>query len=203
MKKVIGIVSMVGLLALGLGLSGVVRAAGTAAPAMSHGGFQHDWIGVVSYAEKQVMDLEEAVPQNKYNWRPGTGVRSVAETYLHIAWANYGLLKAATGKDPAADAGWDMNAAKWEKKTTDKAEIKKILDKSFAHVKEIVGALPDADLDKKVSFFGHEMTARAVLIILSSHIDEHLGQSIAYARMNKIVPPWSKNEKTAMADEKK
>jgi hypothetical protein len=43
-----------------------------------------------------------------------------------------------------------------------------------------------------VSFFGHDMTARAVLIALDGHVNEHLGQSIAYARANNVTPPWSK-----------
>lgn len=196
MKNVIGYVSMLGL-ALGLLALGLTNHAQAAAPAAAaHGGFQRDWLGVVSYAENQVLTLEDAVPQATFKWRPGTGVRSVAEAYMHIAFANYGLIHAATGKEPPADAGFVKDPAKWDTKTTDKAEIKKILEKSFAFAKEAVGALSDADLDKQVKFFGHDMTARAVLIILSAHIDEHLGQSIAYARMNKIVPPWSKGDKT-------
>jgi uncharacterized damage-inducible protein DinB len=121
---------------------------------------------------------------------------------LHIAFANYGLTKAATGKEPPADAAWEMNPAKWDKKTTDKAEIKKILEKSFAHVHEVLSSLPDADLDKMVTFFGHDMSVRSVLIILVGHLNEHLGQEVAYARANKIVPPWSKDEKMPMAEKK-
>jgi hypothetical protein len=48
-------------------------------------------------------------------------------------------------------------------------------------------------MDKKIKLFGKfEMTERAALIGLIGHLNEHLGQSIAYARTNKIVPPWSK-----------
>jgi len=75
-----------------------------------------------------------------------------------------------------------MNATKWDAQTTDKAEIRKILEKSFAHVHQAIAAFPDADLDKKVNFFGHEVTARSVLVTLVGHIGEHLGQEIAYAR---------------------
>jgi uncharacterized damage-inducible protein DinB len=49
----------------------------------------------------------------------------------------------------------------------------------------------DADLDRKVEMFGKETTVRGVLMVLANHIHEHLGQSIAYARANKVVPPWS------------
>jgi len=149
-----------------------------------------------------VLQLEDAVPQNKFNWRPAPGVRSIAEAYLHIAFGNYGLTSAATGKVPPADAGWEMNPPKWDKKTTDKAEIKKILEQSFAWSNDAIKALADADLDKKVSFFGHDMTARAVLIILTGHVNEHLGQEVAYARSNNVTPPWSEGKPEGKSEAK-
>jgi uncharacterized damage-inducible protein DinB len=199
MKNVIRSASIFGVM-VGL-LGAAAHAAPTPAPSAApsaKGAFQRDLLGVYSYNEKQVLQLEEAVPQSKFNWRPAPGVRSIAEAYLHIAFSNYGLTKMATGKEPPADAGWEMNPAKWDKKTTDKAEIKKILEKSFAHVHEVISSLPDTDLDKMVTFFGHDMSVRSVLIILVGHMNEHLGQEVAYARANKIVPPWSKNEKMPM-----
>jgi uncharacterized damage-inducible protein DinB len=181
-------------------LASSVQAAPPAAP--GKGPFQRDLLGVYSYTQKQVLDLLEAMPQKKFDWRPAPGVRSVAETYLHIAFANYGMVKMATGKEPPAESGWSMDPAKWDKKTKDKAEIKKVLEDSFAFAHSAIGALPDADLDKKVNFFGNETTVRSVLIILTSHLNEHLGQSVAYARANKITPPWSKGDKDHMPAKK-
>jgi uncharacterized damage-inducible protein DinB len=154
--------------------------------------FQTDFVSQLDSTEKKIVSLEDAVPQDKLTWRPEPGVRSISEVYLHLAYGNYGLLKIATGKEPPADAAFDANAPKWEAKTTDKAAIKKILEKSFDNIRTVVKGLSDADLEKKVSFFGTEMTARQALMVLLNHQHEHLGQSIAYARMNKIVPPWSK-----------
>jgi uncharacterized damage-inducible protein DinB len=177
-------------------LIGLLASTAHAAPpaASGKGPFQRDLLGVYSYTQKQVLDLEAAMPQDKFDWRPAPGVRSVAETFLHIAFANYGMVKMATGKEPPAQSGWEMNPPKWEKKTKDKAEIRKILEQSFAFVHTTLEALPDSDLEKTVSFFGNEMSARAVLIILTSHMNEHLGQSVAYARINKITPPWTKEQ---------
>jgi uncharacterized damage-inducible protein DinB len=161
----------------------------------SKGALQNDLLAVFGETEKKVLSLADTVPQSKYGWRPAPGVRSIAEAYLHIAFGNYGLTKMATGKEPPADAKWEMNPTKWDAQTTDKAEIRKILEKSFAHVHQVIAAFPDADLEKKVNFFGHEVTARSVLIVLVGHVGEHLGQEIAYARSNKVTPPWSKTEK--------
>jgi uncharacterized damage-inducible protein DinB len=87
-----------------------------------------------------------------------------------------------------------MNIPKWDAKTTDKAEIKKVLEKSFEHVRTVMKGVEDADLDRKVTFFGHEMTERAVFMLLLGHLNEHMGQEVAYARSNGVVPPWSKTD---------
>ena len=154
--------------------------------------FQTDFVSQLDATEKKIVSLEEAVPQDKMTWRPAPGVRSVSEVYLHVAFANYGIVKAVTGKELPADVAFDGNPTKWDAKTTDKAEVKKILEKSFEYVRTSAKATSDADLDKKVKFFGSEMTIRQGLLVVLNHEHEHLGQSIAYARMNKIVPPWSK-----------
>jgi uncharacterized damage-inducible protein DinB len=189
-------------LALSLALTSLAVAAHAAAPeAAPKGAFQSDVLGQFDDASKKVLALEEAVPQNKFTWRPAPGVRSISEAYLHIAFGNYAVIKFATGKEPPADAGWEMNPDKWDKKTTKKEEIKAILEKSMEHVRVSVKALPDADLDRKFNFFGNEITVRAGLIALVGHTNEHLGQSVAYARANKVVPPWSKKEAAKEAKE--
>ncbi|HVR63070.1 MAG TPA: DinB family protein [Polyangia bacterium] len=156
------------------------------------GSFQEDWLGQLGSVEKKLMSLEEATPPNKMSWRPDKGIRSFSEVYLHAAYGNYGFLK-SMGFDPPADAGFGADAGKWDKQTVDKEQIKKIMEKSFEHVRATVKALSDADVDKKVKMFGKfEMTERAALLMLLGHLNEHMGQLVAYARMNKIVPPWSK-----------
>lgn len=176
---------------------GVAVAAPPAPPPAAEkiGGVQGDVLGVLTDVEKKILSLEEAVPQNKFDWRPAPGVRSVAEAYLHVAFANYNLIRIAVGKTPPADAGFTQDRGKWDTQTTDKAKIKTILEKSFAFAHEAIRGLSEADLDRKIDLFGHPMTVRAVLLILVGHDNEHLGQSVAYARANKIVPPWSEGKK--------
>ena len=182
-----------------LAVLGGSAVAAPAAPAPSAsekvGALQGDVLGVLADVEKKILSLEDAVPQNKLTWRPAPGVRSIAEAYLHIAFANYNLIRMATGKAPPADTAFGLDRGKWDTQTTDKAKIKDILERSFAFAHEAIRTLSDADLDRKVDFFGHPMTVRAVLLILVGHDNEHLGQSVAYARANKIVPPWSEGKK--------
>jgi uncharacterized damage-inducible protein DinB len=82
-----------------------------------------------------------------------------------------------------------------EKTVTDKAKIVELLKKSVENAKAAAMSISDADLEKKVKTFGdREMTGRQVLMTMLNHMHEHLGQAIAYARMNGVTPPWSAKE---------
>jgi len=56
----------------------------------------------------------------------------------------------------------------------------------------VVAHLSEADLSQSVVLYGRDTEAWNVLLQLQVHMAEHLVQLIAYARMNEIVPPWSK-----------
>jgi uncharacterized damage-inducible protein DinB len=173
-------------LALALLASPVARAqAPAAAPAAPASGFRAEFLRQQDGVEKEILGLAEATPAEKYGWRPGLGVRSISEVYMHIVGGNY-LLGGFAGI--TAPAGLDKEM---EKNVTEKAKVIDELKKSFAHLRAGVAATPDADLDKTVKFFGRDTTVRGVLFSAANHEHEHLGQSIAYARMNGIVPPWT------------
>jgi len=144
-------------------------------------------------AQTKLEDLAAAMPESKYAWRPGKGVRSVGEVYMHVAASNYGIAGIAGVKPPEGFEGPD----KYEKSLTKKADVLKALHDSFVHVETAWSNFSDADLDKPVSLFGSPTTVRGTYLLLLSHAHEHLGQSIAYARTNNIVPPWTAKEQAA------
>ena len=122
------------------------------------------------------------VMAGKYDWKPGAGVRSVADVFNLIVGENKMLTAILTGAQPGprGDA------------ITDPAALQEALKSSYAALKTAVAGLSDADLKAPVKMFGRDMTKQgaALLLIMDQH--EHLGQSIAYARSNGVVPPWSK-----------
>lgn len=141
----------------------------------------------ITDAEKKLGALAEATPADKYGWRPADGVRSAGEVFMHVAAANYGL---PTFWGVAAPEGYDF--ATYEKSLTAKADIQKALSDSFAHMKKSFAAADDAALAKQIDLFGLKSSVRGAYMLLLSHAHEHLGQAIAYARSNGIVPPWSR-----------
>ena len=146
-------------------------------------------------AEDKLTQLAEAVPEAKYSWRPGKGVRSVGEVYMHVAAANFGIPSFMGAAPPT---GFDF--ATYEKSLTKKADIQKALKDSFAHMEQAFMAVSDADMDKPVSIMGMEMSQRSAYLLILSHVHEHLGQSIAYARSNGVVPPWSAKQAAEMKE---
>jgi uncharacterized damage-inducible protein DinB len=155
-------------------------------------GFQTDLVGHIEYVQKEIMDLENAIPDNKMSWRPAKGVRSVSEVYAHLAFSNFMIAQVAGIKLPEGiTITGPADAEKWEKTLTGKKELTERLVRSFDFLKASVKDLSDADLERSVEFFGHPMTVRSLFMLILSHQHEHLGQSIAYARMVGVVPPWT------------
>ena len=155
-----------------------------AAPAVT--GARGEFLTEVSYYEQRYIRLAEAVPAEKYSWRPAEGVRSIGEVYAHIAAANYNLAKVLGTPIPN---GVDTKA--FTAAAGDKAKTLQTLKDSFAHFRGAILAIKDADLNNAQKFFGQDTTIRGAFFLITGHFGEHLGQSIAYARQNGIVPPWT------------
>ncbi len=146
-------------------------------------------------AGDKVIDLAGAISQAKYKWRPSKGVRSTAEVFLHVVQVNY-MLPMLMGRKPPMSFD-ELRVI--DKSTTDKAKIVQMLKDSYAFANETFLAIEDADLDTQIDMFGNKISKRAGLMVMSSHSHEHLGQSIAYARMAGVTPPWTAREQAEAA----
>jgi uncharacterized damage-inducible protein DinB len=149
-------------------------------------GYDGEWVHV----SRQLIALAEATPAEKFTWRPAEGVRSMSEVYMHIALTNFDLLSATGPKMPA-----DITSDGMEKTVTTKADVIAWLKRSLEAVKTAHAAVKPADLRRKVKVDNHDATVDSVYLRIIIHANEHMGQLVAYARMNGIVPPWSKSAK--------
>jgi uncharacterized damage-inducible protein DinB len=157
-----------------------------AAAAQVPPGVGEGWLGELDHAARQLVQLAEATPAEKFSWRPAPGVRSISEVYMHLAIANYFLLGQAGVKPPIDLATLGKEP---EKSRTAKADVIAFLKGSFDAVRT---GYSTADRQKNVNLFGKQVAADNVFLRVLVHNHEHMGQSIAYARMNGVVPPWSK-----------
>ena len=138
------------------------------------------------------LGLAEAFPQDKYTWRPMDGVRSVSEVLMLAAFEGYNFIPSTFGAK-GADLGTREEAAKL-RTLTDKAQVIEHLNKGFAHAKKELEALDPATLTarRKIMISPNPLAITDIALGVGGDLHEHLGQMIAYARMNHIVPPWSK-----------
>ncbi len=135
---------------------------------------------------KKFVSLAEAIPADKFTWRPGDGVRSISEAFLHVADLNF-QMPPQIGGAPAP--GYEKEG--YEKSTMDKAKIIEQLSESFEYVHAFVAQMTNADFAKPETKFGPEANAGDIIYLIVTDDHEHLGQSVAYARVNGIVPPWT------------
>lgn len=145
-------------------------------------GYNGEW----THVSRQLIALAEAIPPEKYSWRPAPGVRSTGEVFMHIAGTNFYLLNRMGHKPPA-----EFQSLNVEKVATDKDKVIEWLKRSLDAVREAHAAATPAELKKTEKFFDHQATDEGLYLRLLIHANEHMGQLVAYARINGVVPPWS------------
>jgi uncharacterized damage-inducible protein DinB len=145
-------------------------------------GYDGEW----GHVSRQLVALAEAIPQDKYAWRPGPGVRSVSEVLMHITQANFYLLSVTGPKMPPDIAKQDL-----EQTVTAKDSVIADLTRSLDAVKTARAQLKPGDLERKVRIAGKTVSVDGMYLRILVHANEHMGQLVAYARFNGIVPPWS------------
>ena len=190
-------VPLAALLAAALALPAAAQTpAPAAAPAAGHAahaahaavppGTREELLGQFGASAGKFLALAEAIPADKYAWSPGEGVMTVAQVLSHVAHYNLAYPR-LMGVEPPAGVQLDTL-----ERMTDRAQIVALLRSSAAHVQRAVQGMDDAQLARPAQLYGREVAQWAVLLQLVAHMNEHLGQTIAYARMNGVVPPWSR-----------
>lgn len=145
-------------------------------------------LGQFDASAQKLVALARAMPADAYDWRPMEGVASVADVYMHIARYNYYYPDVAMGVEPPPGIDYE----RWEGHVTEKEAAVAILERSMEHVRQVAAGMSDADWAEGTRLYGRDIPRWSVLLQLVTHMNEHLGQSIAYARSNRVVPPWSR-----------
>lgn len=150
-------------------------------------GFRSEFLQQFGSDARKMVALAEAMPEEMFDWRPMEGVSSVEQAYMHVARYNYYYPQSSF--DVPVPEGIDLEAIE---AITGKEAVVAELRRSLDHVREVVEAMTEEDMDASTTLYGRPATNRAVLLQLLTHMNEHLGQQIAYARSNEVVPPWSR-----------
>jgi uncharacterized damage-inducible protein DinB len=165
-------------------------------------GFRGEFLWELEIAERQSVAVAEAIPAEKYDWRPDTKARSVSEVFVHVATGNFMLLD-VIGVAVPMDLYSEVPAEGQERFTglirrndelvasvREKNAAVALLKRSLRAVNLSFNQASDPEFDRRLHFFGEETTVRRVYLRLLAHMHEHMGQMIAYLRFNGIAPPW-------------
>jgi uncharacterized damage-inducible protein DinB len=148
--------------------------------------------------QKKFVDLANAVPSDKFGWRPSEDTRSFAEVLMHVAGERYQILRLMGATPPA-----DFDGKTFEKSTTDKAKIIAELERTWKFAKQSIDGMSNADFAKLLPKLGPQANEGDVVYILVADAHEHLGQAITYARVNGVIPPWTVEAKKRAAEKDK
>lgn len=152
-------------------------------------------LDILSDTEKRLVALADEFTEAQYAWRPGEGVRSSAEVFMHVATINYAF-PLFVGHEAPSSTGLTMDnlpteAPAYEASLRSKDDVRPVLSASLDHVRTAIASSSASDLDRQVAVPGKTMTLRRFWVGHLTHLHEHLGQLIAYSRMNGVVPPWN------------
>src|SRR5215471_8181179 len=128
-------------------------------------GYRAEVMAEVMIQESEFVRLAQAIPADKYTWRPAPEVRNIAEVFLHASAANYNLYKLVGTPTPAG-----VDTKTLEQSTTDKAKVIATLKASYTHAKAAIRGMPDADLEKTLGWNGGKISERGVLLYIVQHI---------------------------------
>jgi uncharacterized damage-inducible protein DinB len=165
-------------------------------------GFRGEFLWELEIVVRQIVAMAEALPADQYEWRPDPKARPVSAVLVHVAAGNFMLLDAIGVPAPAdlygqvpaegQDRLWGMirKNDELEAGKLDKGPVVDLLKRSLESVRQSISGASDADLERRLHFFGEETSVRRVYLRLLAHAHEHMGQMIGYLRFNGIAPPW-------------
>ncbi len=179
-------------------LAAAFGTAGSASAQEMAGGMQMSAMKDAQISDLKTMkgkfaSLGDAFSDAQLDWRPMEGVRSVKDVLVLMA-AEGNLFPTMWGDKPAMGAGENFRAEMGRLGAMDKAGLLAEVGKAFDNIIGSADRMSSEDRMKPVKFFGEDTNAAGALFMAQSDMHEHLGQLIAYARTNKIVPPWSRGD---------
>jgi hypothetical protein len=145
----------------------------------------------VDQLRQKLMALAGAIPPDKLTWRPMEGTRSFREVFAHVA-AEGNVVPVGFGKPllPGSVADFDAEEARLGALSDD--NLVTAMDDAMQNLSAAIAALSPSSLNVPITYFGRSTLPRVAVSRILGDLHEHLGQLISYARMNAIVPPWSR-----------
>jgi uncharacterized damage-inducible protein DinB len=186
-RSILGIAVVLGTLTVGCGGTTSEQAEpapATTAPAASAtilGDLLKDW----ERQKETMMQIADAMPEDKFGYKSTPPQRSYGEQVMHIATVNVDVLKWIGGQTPAPS--FTAESAKT------KADMLKAMAESYEYGAALLKEQTDTTITQTIDgrFLGPSTRARVFWFLLGHSMDIY-GQMAVYLRLNGIVPPASR-----------
>ena len=131
-----------------------------------------------------VLGIADAMPEDKYDFKPTPAVRTFREIVIHLIGENYTFFSRVSGDNLASNARFDGLKSK--------AEIMKALRESYDYGAGVWAGLTEEKALEMVAGRGGQQVQRwaAILGVIQDNMN-HYGNLVVYLRLNGIVPPRS------------
>jgi uncharacterized damage-inducible protein DinB len=168
--------------------SATAQGPGTAVPITAP--LEKQFAGDLTVLHDKVVALAQAIPAEKYSWRPAAEVRTISQVLMHVVGEWFYMCPLSVAAKPPSDFGAPNEKMRALEQIVEKTEVVAQLEKSWAHCRAALASIDPARLVPE--FLPARMGFPRVVLLISGDQHEHLGQLIAYARSIGVAPPWSK-----------
>ena len=150
----------------------------------------------LEYIEHHIIDLAEAMPEDKFYFTPESlgikgaefkGVRTFAGQIKHLATDNFHIWAPVNGNPLRSDIT-DVNGPE---AIHTKAQIMQYLKESFEQGHQAIRTITSANAMEMLDFRGSRLPRLDLVFYALTHAQEHYGQMVVYLRMCGIIPPAS------------
>ena len=149
---------------------------------------------VYARLERQLLQVAEAMPDDRFSFRPTPGVRSFGEQLRHIGAVQWVVGAGLLNEKPPVDVGDGDSGPLF---VTAKLEIVKYVLDSFSYLRSVINSINDNNALEMVPYPFDPQNTRverlALLVGYASHGWEHYGQMVVYQRLNGITPVPSRS----------
>jgi uncharacterized damage-inducible protein DinB len=145
-------------------------------------GMAKELVAAWERAAADMIDVAEAMPEDRYDFKPTPELRTFGDQLIHVAAVVQRFID--TAKGTKSESGQPHN-------TMTKAQVVGLVKQTLQAGQEMMASLTDAQLLEPVKFpFGDRMVTRYGFWMGPLYpVADHYGQLVIYLRLNGIVPP--------------
>jgi len=134
-------------------------------------------------SQRYLVKVADAMPEDKYGFKPAPEERTFAEQLMHVAVAVDWHAQTLIGGKGQKSRDYFLTKSKTKKEMID------IVNETFDEAWNVIKNFDPTHFGDTLNSIGLIRTKRQIFLLLSDHVTHHRAQMLVYMRLNGIVPP--------------